>query len=298
MSLKLGIIGLSPGNGHPYSWSAIFNGYDVDAMSACPFPVIPAYLAEQDWPQARVTGAEVTHIWTQDMAISKDVAAAARIPHIVDHFEDMIGSVEAVLLARDDAQNHAKFAYPFIEAGLPIYIDKPVALSKKTYDDFLKAQHFDGQIFTCSALRFAREFTLSDEDFAELGEIERIRAIVPKYWDTYAVHLIDPIIANILSGFRPADSRARSLEGNGRQVHVWDQAGRELDLTTLGDRPGPLEIEVFGTGNWRRLTFKDTFPAFRGALAAFVEGIETKTIMSDPALNRRIVDLIERGRAS
>ena len=26
MTLKLGIIGLSEGNGHPYSWSAIFNG--------------------------------------------------------------------------------------------------------------------------------------------------------------------------------------------------------------------------------------------------------------------------------
>jgi hypothetical protein len=27
--IKLGIIGASKGNGHPYSWSAIFNGYDA-----------------------------------------------------------------------------------------------------------------------------------------------------------------------------------------------------------------------------------------------------------------------------
>ena len=26
--LSLGLIGVSEGNGHPYSWSAIFNGYD------------------------------------------------------------------------------------------------------------------------------------------------------------------------------------------------------------------------------------------------------------------------------
>ena len=26
--LKIGIIGSSDGNGHPYSWSAIFNGYN------------------------------------------------------------------------------------------------------------------------------------------------------------------------------------------------------------------------------------------------------------------------------
>ena len=32
MTLKLGVIGLSEGNGHPYSWSAIFNGYDSVEM--------------------------------------------------------------------------------------------------------------------------------------------------------------------------------------------------------------------------------------------------------------------------
>ena len=39
--IKLGIIGMSDGNGHPYSWSAIFNGYNRDEMQKCTFPVIP-----------------------------------------------------------------------------------------------------------------------------------------------------------------------------------------------------------------------------------------------------------------
>ena len=40
-NIKLGIIGMTEGNGHPYSWSAIFNRYDVDAMTKeCPFPGI------------------------------------------------------------------------------------------------------------------------------------------------------------------------------------------------------------------------------------------------------------------
>ncbi len=41
--LTLGIIGSSSGNGHPYSWSAIFNGYDKSLMNDCPFDVIPKY---------------------------------------------------------------------------------------------------------------------------------------------------------------------------------------------------------------------------------------------------------------
>ena len=31
--VKIGVIGMSPGNGHPYSWSAIINGdYNEKAM--------------------------------------------------------------------------------------------------------------------------------------------------------------------------------------------------------------------------------------------------------------------------
>ena len=44
---KLGIIGISDGNGHPYSWSAIINGYEPAKMENCGFPVIPRYLAKK-----------------------------------------------------------------------------------------------------------------------------------------------------------------------------------------------------------------------------------------------------------
>ena len=33
MTLRLGILGLSPGNGHPFSFSAIVNGYDDAAFA-------------------------------------------------------------------------------------------------------------------------------------------------------------------------------------------------------------------------------------------------------------------------
>ena len=33
--LRLGVVGLSEGNGHPYSWSAIFNGCDMAYMKDC-----------------------------------------------------------------------------------------------------------------------------------------------------------------------------------------------------------------------------------------------------------------------
>ena len=37
MTIKTGVIGISSGNGHPYSWSAIINGYNEHEMLNCRF---------------------------------------------------------------------------------------------------------------------------------------------------------------------------------------------------------------------------------------------------------------------
>ena len=44
--IRLGVIGMSPGNGHPYSWAAIVNGrYNEKEMTNCGYAGIPIYLA-------------------------------------------------------------------------------------------------------------------------------------------------------------------------------------------------------------------------------------------------------------
>ena len=65
--LKLGIVGMSPGNAHPYSWSAIINGrYDATEITKVGYPGVSAYLdANKD--TLGMDSARVTHVWTQDM---------------------------------------------------------------------------------------------------------------------------------------------------------------------------------------------------------------------------------------
>ena len=88
--ISLGIIGISDGNGHPYSWSAICNGYSPVDMATCGFPVIPEYLSEQTWPRARLPDVEVSHVWTQDPAISNKIAKATLIPNIVKTPQELL----------------------------------------------------------------------------------------------------------------------------------------------------------------------------------------------------------------
>lgn len=297
MTLKLGVIGSSEGNGHPYSWSAIFNGYDSLEMEKCGYPVIPRYLEQQHWPSSQIKEARVTAIWTQDIALSRHIAKAAKIEHILACYTDMIGQVDAILLARDDAHNHLQYAEPFLRQGIPIYIDKPIALSINDLDRLYALEQYSGQIFTCSALRYSQQLALTKADRQSLGTIKQITAFTPKSWSKYAVHIIEPVLKMLPEGDKPVEITVLSANkdsGSGSLMVRWE-SGIQTNFFALGDVQTPISIRVFGTNGWKDFTFTDSFSAFKAALQAFIQGISDKKVMSDKAFNSTVVQLLERG---
>lgn len=294
--LRLGVIGLSAGNGHPYSWSAICNGYDPAAMARCPFPAIPAYLAERAWPQDRLQGATVTHVWTQDAGLSAEVAAAARIATVAHDWRDMLGAVDGILLARDDAESHARFALPILEAGLPVYIDKPLALDLAAADRLLAAERWPGQIFAGTALSHAQELQLTATQRAELGVIRHIEAVTPKYWPTYAVHLIEPALAMLEQDAFPFATTVLRSDDRTMLTATFPD-GTSLGLASLGSLPSPIAFRIFGSAGMIELRFRDSFTAFRTALQRFVDGIRLRRRMFDTNRIRIGAAIIEAGMA-
>lgn len=295
-TLKLGLIGMSSGNGHPYSWAAILNGYEPQLMAECGFPAIPQYLSEQSWPQARLDGARVTHVWTQSVRLSEKIARTTAIDEVVKSPENMIGHVDAVLLARDDAENHLMYARPFLEAGLPVYIDKPVALSMEGLRCLYSLQQYEGQIFTCSATRYARELRLTDEQREAIGEMRHIIAVTPNSWEKYVVHIVEPLLLLLREAPQIAGSRVTNIAQGGRTMTLRLKNGISVELTALGQAaPSPISLRVFGSKGWEELVFRNTFDAFKAALRDFIEGAKTRECRSSPEFNERVVSIIELG---
>lgn len=293
--LKLGVIGLSPGNGHPYSWSAIFNGYDTVAMEGCGFPAIPRYLEQQQFPKDAIAEAKVTHVWAQHKKIASHIAKAALIDNVVNHYADMIGKVDGVLLARDDAETHCEFATPFLNAGIPIYIDKPLALSVVDAKQLINQQQYPGQIFSCSALRYAKEFKLSESELTQLGRLRHIHATVPKDWDKYSVHVIEPLL--ILAKERGTIQSTRVWRNkDATTLAVEYSQGLQVHVSTTGSSSAPLTLRVMGDLGWKDLFFQDTYFAFKSALFEFVQGIIHRDVRIDPEFMLEVVNLIEVGR--
>ncbi len=292
--LRLGVIGLSPGNGHPYSWSAIFNGYDLREMQDCGFPVIPDYLSKQSFPEECIRSAKVTHVWTQDSCLSQKIARATLIPNVADRVEDLVGAVDAVLLARDDAETHFQYAAPFLKAGLPIYIDKPLALSVAEAQAMLRLQRHSGQLFSCSALRYAREFLLDPSQREAIGDLIAIDASVPKDWEKYAIHVIDPAL-RILGDRGVFAHQKVTRSDDTTTVRAVHSSGTRVSITALGRQVAPISIHVIGSRGEVQMTFKDTFRAFRAALQDFVDGIHSRDVRSPPERLLAAVELIEAG---
>lgn len=287
--MKLGMIGMSEGNGHPYSWSAIFNHYDDAAMKSSPFTVIYDYLSQQKWPDDYIGNAKVTHIWTQEKLLSERIALASNIPHIADNFIDMIGEIDGLLLARDDYQNHDKFARPFLEAGLPIYIDKPLANSVSGANTLFSLQRYEGQIFTCSALRYAREF-----ETIQKHEISRIEASTPKSWSLYGIHIIEPVFA-LLGDV--SDMRTIRREKNGDAVRLeLETSGRRIVFQSTGQPTGKIDYHFcFKDGSSQSIQVSDYFYAFKSALLDFLKCAQTRSNIIDRAQTLSIIKAIEMG---
>ena len=57
--LRFAMLGMIEGNGHPWSWSAIINGYDREKLAACPYPVIPQYLNARPAGTVNIPGAHL-----------------------------------------------------------------------------------------------------------------------------------------------------------------------------------------------------------------------------------------------
>jgi len=67
----------------------------------------------------------------------------------------IIGKVDAVILARDDGENHLSMAKPFIEKDIPILIDKPLTDNAEDLKEFIQYYEKGKLIMSCSSiLRF------------------------------------------------------------------------------------------------------------------------------------------------
>lgn len=291
--LSLAILGMIEGNGHPYSWSAIVNGYDPDRMKECPYPAIPQYLGRQPLPSVYIPGARITHIWTDDPDDAPRVAAASKIENIVRAPEEVIGKVDAVIIGTDDGNDHVRRAKPFIEAGLPVFVDKPLAINVPDLKQFIAWQQAGAQILSTSGMRYMPELEQVTECRDEIGELRWITSFTCKTWERYGIHALEAVYPLLGPGF----ISAQTVHQEGSDiVHLTHQDGVQVTIAAIHDAYGSFgNVHVYGTKGQLALTLQDTYTAFRRQLAAFIDMVRMKRTPLPFAQTLELMTLIIAG---
>ena len=294
--LRLAMLGMIEGNGHPYSWSAIINGYDPAAMAACPYPGIITYLGQQPLETMQIPGARVTHLWTDDPADAPKVAAASLIPNIVSQPEDVIGHVDAVIISTDDGDDHIRRVRPFIEAGLPVFVDKPMATNIADLRQFVQWHQAGATILSTSGMRYAPEMRLTTEQHAYLGDLRWITSFTCKSWERYGIHALEAIEPLLGPGFLTVQALSDS---GGDVMHLTHRSGVRITIGAIHDAYGSFgSVHLYGTKGQLPLRLTDTYHAFRGQLVAFIDMLQTGTRPLPFAETVELMAVIIAGRRS
>lgn len=273
--LRLAMLGMIEGNGHPYSWSAIVNGFNPAAMAMCPYPAILDYLGKQRVEDVRIPGARVTHIWTDDPADAPKVAAASLIGHVVTKPEDVIGHVDAVIISTDDGDDHIRRVQPFIEAGLPVFVDKPMATNIADLRQFMRWHQSGATILSTSGMRYAPEMRLNEEQRTQLGDLRWITSFTCKTWERYGIHALEAVEPLLGPGFLTVQAMS---DNGGDIMHLTHRSGVRVTIGALHDAYGSFgAVHLYGTKGQCPLRLTDTYNAFRSQLVAFIDMLKAGT---------------------
>ena len=272
--MKIAMLGRSEGNGHPYSWSAIINGeYNEELMKQVPFPVIYQYLSAQPKENLGIEGARVTHIWAEDMEEARRIAQTSCIEHVVAQPEDVLGQVDAVIIGEDVGSRHLALAESFIQAGLPIFIDKPLTDNKEDLEVFSNYFQEGRPILSSSCYRYARELQRAKAE----DEPQFVCGLMNKSWEKYGIHAVEGLYQLMGTGVHQVTNLGTKEEN---VVHLKYEDGRQAVLNVIGGAQ-QANYQLIGKTT-RTISPADSFNMFKSQLADFVNFIHTRSYPYPP----------------
>lgn len=99
---------------------------------------ITAVQTREEFSDATIFG-----VYSDDKAAAEKLNERFGVPVMAD-YADAVGKVDAVIVTARHGDNHYKYAKPYIESGVPMFIDKPVTISEDEAIEFMRAAKAHG----------------------------------------------------------------------------------------------------------------------------------------------------------
>lgn len=248
---------------------------------------------------ALVEDTPVTMIWgNDDDARVRELAGRHGVPEPVTDPAEMIGKVDGVLIIDDTGggATHPELAMPFLEAGVPTFIDKPMALSWEDANRlFEMAERHGAPLFSASALAFAVEREAFQPELDRIGHLSSVVSIGPGEWFYYGVHAVE-MLGSVV------DARAtrvhRHAYPNRDIVVVEYDNGPSAVVETLRDAAYVFHLTAYGAGGHASMDVRDALGFYTNTMKKVAEMVRTGTAPIPASQTLDVLAILEAGNRS
>lgn len=252
--ISLGLVGVN--TSHADAFSRIFNG-------------------DADTPR-RIDHARITHIWGRDDAErTGQLASTHGIGTIVTEPTEMIGHIDGALIIENTGlgATHAELARPFIRAGIPVFVDKPMTtVYADAVELFDLAEQHNTPLMSCSALRFPVELEEARAKIDACGKLSSILTVGPERWFDYGVHAVE--LLGAVTSDRPVAVHRHALDQKDVAVIEYE-TGLVAVVEVLRDAGYLFHCSVFGEHGHTSFDVNDAMGFYTNEMHEFVKMVET-----------------------
>jgi len=255
--IRIGVIGAE--NSHTVTYGQIFN-------------------RDRKFP-----GCEVVGVWGESAEFARQAAEKGQIPWIVKEPGEFMGKIDALIVDHRHPKYHLEAAWPFVEAGIPTFIDKPFCYRVSEGRKFLEMARSKRTPVT-SFSTAARSDEMAEMK-AQVKAIPRIHHVISSgHCDVespyggvffYGVHQVERLMAV----FDQNIQRVRvSRKGDDASATLVFSSGLLATVILSKGRP-PFELAVVTDQGVRKLESKssgESLTPYKEIVQLFREGKEAR----------------------
>ncbi|HEY6166629.1 MAG TPA: Gfo/Idh/MocA family oxidoreductase [Verrucomicrobiae bacterium] len=275
--LKLGLISAAtygrlgtprtPGSNHGTAFATTFNGFDDAKVKA-------SWQGTFVRSQRRLNGAKVVRVWDPQKEWAQKLADICDIEKVCDSPEEACDGVDAVLLIDDGSGEQWKYAVHPLKKGVPVFCDKPLAMTAKQAQQIAKfARSTKTKFMSCSSLRFVPDIVKLRAELPQIGNVHLATVACGNELVYYGIHALSMAYAVLGRGAasainvgQPGLNVARIRFSDHRDV-----------VMLVGEREwmsAGYQINLYGQKGWRTLK-PELANLYSYLLEAFLDYVNT-----------------------
>lgn len=80
---------------------------------------------------------EVLGVYSDDTAAAEKLNETFGVP-VMKSYDELVGKIDGVIITARHGDNHYKYAKPYLDSGIPMFIDKPITVTEEDVIAFMK----------------------------------------------------------------------------------------------------------------------------------------------------------------